>query len=124
LSVIDYTHHGKNVKAMQVGEYVFCGCCGEGENARHVVIHLESGVRFMCGLTQEQAALIADTLSLYGDESTASEYYEYSSNVQRIEEWANELSVEDTKLTYREWHKAKYSRLPELPKLPPLPKFG
>lgn len=113
---------GRAIKAMQVGHYVFYVCCrahGEDDNkAAHVVVHMKSGRRLLCGLTQSGAAMLADTLSIYGEDCPTT--FVEGPHIQLVMKWAgavlrvgyedrdNDLMFEP----YTAWHERLYGVRP------------
>lgn len=110
MTVIDYKYFGRTVKAHQVGRYVVHVCCRE---VLHAVSHLESKTPILCGLTQQQAVILADTLSLYGEDCPIT--FVEGPGVQMVLKWARfvlRLSMPDEILSYAEYHEKRHGVRP------------
>lgn len=65
---VEIEFRGKKLIAHEIGRFLIIVCCGTGDDARHVVLHKPSMGSILCGLTHEEAVVIADTFSIYAKE--------------------------------------------------------
>ena len=110
--LIDFDLGHRTVKAIQVGRFVVFVCCGED---KHVVFHGPTKQPLMCGLTHRVAMMIADTMSLYTDDTR-----EVRCLPDVMKAWAEHLMRNPKKpRTYAAFHKTWTGERARLPVLSP-----